>query len=167
MADDNEAVVEARKPAILENKAVMLGIMVILQAGLAFAAMKFVIQPAMQPPVSEEEQAAQEADAAARRHGILVSLDEMIVSLNSGDRPRYLRTNIAVEAVDEAAAAKVTDRVAEFRDAAIMSLSSHAASDLMTFEGKESVKAEIKEALKGLLDEGQILNIYYSDFVVQ
>ena len=167
MADDSEQVEEVKKPSLLENKAVMLGIMVALQAGLAFAAMKFVIAPTLAPPVSEEDLAAAQAEAAAHRQGVLVSLDEMIVSLNSGDRPRYLRTNISVEAADEAAAAKVTERMTEFRDAAIMQLSSHAAMDLMSFEGKESVKAEIKEALKSLMDEGQILNIYYSDFVVQ
>ncbi len=55
----------------------------------------------------------------------------------------------------------------EFRDAAIMSLSHHGVADLMSFEGKEAVKAEIKEALKTLMDEGEVLNVYYSDFVVQ
>ncbi len=167
MADETEKVEGASKPPIFENKAVMLAVMVVLQAGLAFGAMKFVIQPALQPAAAEGEVSEEQAEAEARQRGILVSLDEMVVSLSSADRPRYLRTNIAVEAADESAAALVTERMAEFRDAAIMSLSSHGASDLLSFEGKESVKAEIKEALKDLLDEGQILNIYYSDFVVQ
>jgi flagellar protein FliL len=167
VADDNEQVEAPSKPPIFENKAVMLAVMVVLQAGLAFAAMKFVIQPTLAPPEVVGEMADGEAGAATRQRGILVSMEEMVVSLSSADRPRYLRTNIAVEAVDDAAAALVTERMAEFRDSAIMQLSSHAAMDLLSFEGKESVKAEIKESLKSLLDEGEILNIYYSDFVVQ
>ena len=155
-----------KKPGILENKLVMVAIMVAVQGGMAFAATKFLIQPASQTEetTAEAEAAAQ---AAARPRGVLVSLDEMIVSLNSAGRPRYLRTNIAVEAIDAKQAAVVEERMAEFRDAAIMALSNYEAGELGSFEGKESVKAQVKEALKGVLDEGEVLNVYYSDFVVQ
>ncbi len=166
MADEEVQEVAPSKPGLLENKAVMIGLMVVLQGAMAFGATKFLIAPAARPPEPVDAEAELE-EAAPVQHGVLVSLDEMIVSLNSGDRPRYLRTNIAVEAVDEKAAAVVGERMAQFRDAAIMTLSNHQAAELLSFEGKETVKAEIKEVLESLMDEGQILNIYYSDFVVQ
>lgn len=155
-----------KKPGLLENKFFAVVVLVVLQGGMAFAATKFLIQPAT--TTSEQSEAGTgEGVAQARARGVLVSLEEMIISLNSSGRPRYLRTNIAVEAADAKQASVVEERMAEFRDAAIMALSNHEATELASFEGKEAVKAEIKEALKALLDEGEVLNVYYSDFVVQ
>lgn len=167
MAEEQQNVETGGKPGIFDNKIIMIVMLVVLQGGMAFAAMKFLIQPAVDPTPVEGEAAAGEAQAEVRQKGVLVSLDEMVVSLSSADRPRYLRTNISVEARDSKAAEAVQERMAEFRDAALMQLSSHSATELISFEGKAAVKAEIKEALKELLDEGEILNIYYSDFVVQ
>lgn len=166
MADEEKTEGKA-KPKLFENKILMVGIMVALQGAMAFAATQFLIKPATQVQAGEEGEGDGEAVAEARPRGVLVSLDEMIVSLNSGNRPRYLRTNIAVEAADSKVQSTVEERMAEFRDAAIMALSHHGPEDLMSYEGKEQVKAEIKEALKSLLDEGEVLNVYYSDFVVQ
>lgn len=169
MADDQtqEAAPAAKKPGLLENKMVMIAVLVVLQGAMAFGATKFLIAPAARPSEVATAEDGEEEGAQARQRGVLVSLEEMIVSLNSSGRPRYLRTNISVEAVDAGIAEVVAERMAQFRDAAIMSLSNHLAEDLMSFEGKESVKAEIKEVIQDLMDEGQILNVYYSDFVVQ
>ena len=104
MADEEATPEVGNKPGLFENKIVMIALMVVLQGGMAFAAMKFLIQPALEPAVAEGELAEGEGEAEARQLGVLVSLEEMIVSLNSPDRPRYLRTNISVEAKDQATA---------------------------------------------------------------
>lgn len=168
MADEENEEVKAKKPGLFENKIVVVAAVVVLQAAMAFVLAQFVIAPAAAPQsVEMVEGEGGEGEEEAAPRGVLVSLDEMIVSLNSGARPRYLRTTISVEAADAAAAASVEERMAEFRDATIMSLSHHAVEDLLSFEGKEAVKAEIKDSLKSLMDEGLVLNVFYSDFVVQ
>ncbi len=171
MADEKteelaEGVAQA-KPGLLDNKFLLVGIIMVLQAGMAFAATKFLIQPATQAQTEQAGGAGSEEEAGERPRGTLVSLDEMVVSLSAAGRPRFLRTTIALEAEDAAVAAVLTERMAEFRDAAIMRLSSHDPDAVKSFEGKEAVKAEIKQALEDLLEEGNILNVYFSDFVVQ
>ena len=168
MADDKAVETRVKKLGIFENKIVMVVGIVVLQAAMAFGLTKFFIAPVSQPTGGIELVEAEGAGAGrASSRGVLVSLDELIVSLNSGSRPRYLRATIAVEAADAKTATMVEERMAEFRDATIMTLSHHGVEDLMSFEGKEAVKAEIKDALKSLADEGAVLNVYYSDFVVQ
>lgn len=167
MADEEKEAKAPKKPKLFENKIFMVGMMVVLQGGMAFLATQFLIKPATQTEQTAEGEGEGEQPAQARQRGVLVSLDEMVVSLNSGSRARYLRTTIAIEAVNAKVQARVEERMPEFRDAAIMALSHHGPEDLLSFEGKEQAKAEIKEALKGLMDEGELLNVYYSDFVVQ
>ena len=167
MADEESGDVQAKKPGIFENKIVVVAAIVVLQAAMAFVLAQFVIAPAATPQGVEVVEGEGEEETEAAPRGVLVSLEEMIVSLNSGARPRYLRTTISVEAADAAAATSVEERMAEFRDATIMALSHHAVEDLLSFEGKEAVKAEIKDSLKALMDEGLVLNVFYSDFVVQ
>ena len=162
---EEQALAKTAKVGLLQNKAVIVVAIVALQAAMAFALTKFLIAPTTSS--GEVELVEGEGKGVDEARGVLVSLEEMIVSLNSGARPRYLRTTIAVEAVDSKAATEVEDRMAEFRDATIMTLSHHGVQDLLSFEGKEAVKAEIKDALKSLVDEGKVLNVYYSDFVVQ
>ncbi len=164
---EEQAEAKTAKAGLLQNKAVIVVAIVALQAAMAFALTKFLIQPTTSSGEIELVEGDGEGIAEAEARGVLVSLEEMIVSRNSGARPRYLRTTIAVEAADSKAAAEVEDRMAEFRDATIMTLSHHSVQDLLSFEGKEAVKAEIKDALKSLVEEGKVLNVYYSDFVVQ
>jgi flagellar basal body-associated protein FliL len=162
--------------SLLENKLLVIAAIVLAQGGMGFAAAKFLIAPAFAPPAAPG--AAQGAGhgggepgpdgaAAAPASGPLVSLNEMVISLSATGKPRYLRTTIALEARDAAVAKEIEERLAKFRDIAIMRLSSHAPGDLDTFEGKEAVKADIKTALAGDFKPGDLLNIYFSDFVVQ
>lgn len=167
MADEKEQADPKPRPKLFENKLLVVGLMVVLQGGMAFLATQFLIKPATMPGDGDLAVGEAEAAAPARERGVLVSMEEMVVSLNSGSRPRYLRTTIALEAADSKVQAMIEARMAEFRDAAIMALSHHGPEDLLSFEGKEQAKAEIKEALKGLMDEDELLNVYYSDFVVQ
>lgn len=183
MAEEAKAAEAAEeKPAkqrgsLLDNKLAVIGAIVALQGGMAFAAAKFLIAPRFAPPApaatagheaghgAEGEHAEGAAEAGAR--GPLVSLDEMVVSLNAPGRPRYLRTNIALEARDAKIATEIEESRARFRDVAIMRLSSYSPQDIETYQGKEAVKTEIKTALKSVLEEGDLLNVYFSDFVVQ
>lgn len=152
-----------KKPGPFENKLVLLGTIVVVQALLAFGLTKFVLVPATSRPqvvqvVDQPEETVQ---------GMLVSLDEMVVTLSSAGRPRYLRTTIALETTDPTGAALVEERKVQFRDIALMALSRHGPEELASYEGKEAVKAEIKEQLVALMGKDALLNVYYSDFVIQ
>ena len=168
MADENAQAAEnagGNKKGILENKFVMLAAILLVQGGMAFAAAKFFIAPASQPVTAETD--AEGGEGEERVRGQLVSFEEMVVSLSSSGRARYLKTTIALEAENSKVAAEVEARMPELRDVAIMRLSSRTPDELRSTEGKEAVKAELKEALKSMLDDGEVLNVYYSDFVVQ
>ncbi len=173
MADKEPEVTEEggkSKLPIFENKAVLLGVIVIVQALVAIGLTQFVIVPRLgvqnadmsgQQPVAEQE-------AEAPELGVLVGLQEIIVTL-AGDpkRPRYLRINVSLEVKDQLTADIVGTRLPQLRDIVIMTLSSETAAELSSPEGKKGLRDEIFRRINDKMPAGTLLNVYFSDLVVQ
>ena len=173
MADKDAEVGEvARKPklAFLENKAVVLGIIVIVQALVAIGLTQFLIVPKMgvQGADMSATQPAEEKAAEKPELGVLVGLEEIIVTL-AGDakRPRYLRINVTLEVKDQLTADIVTTRLPQLRDIVIMALSNKTAEELAFPEGKKGLRDEIFRRIAEKMPEGTLMNIFFADLVVQ
>ncbi len=167
--DGKEEQTGRKKLAFLENKVVMLGAIVVLQAVVAIVLTQFVILPrlgvqaagAVEEPVVEEK-------AELPPMGVLVNLQEIIVTLDSDARkPRYLRINVNLEVKDAAVAQIVGQRVPQLRDMVIMALSSKTVEDMSTPAGKKTLRDEIFRDVAAKMPEGTLMNVYFSDLVVQ
>lgn len=212
---DNKKDAEAEKAApkakvklnLLENKAVVLGAIVVAQAVVAIGLTQFVIVPRLGVGAADagtpagaldahgakaksegkaggepksEKKAAHGAKKAAHGGGAeagggegtaggsLADLQEIIVTL-AGDsaRPRYLRIGVNLELSDPSIVAEVDARRPEMRDAVIMTLSDKTAAMLATPDGKKRLRDEIFRKVAEKLPEGSLLNVYFSDLVVQ
>ena len=100
--------------------------------------------------------------------GVLVGLEEIIVTLQSEPRnPRYLRIDINLEVKNQVAAEIVAQRLPQLRDIVIMTLSDKRAEDLAQPEGKKGLRDEIFRRIDERMPEGILMNVYFSDLVVQ
>jgi flagellar FliL protein len=168
--DGDKAAGGAKKPAFLENKVLMLGVVVALQAILAIAVTQFVIVPKLgQSAASAAGEGAKEiVEEQEPAEGVLVSLEEIIASLRSeGTAKNYVRTTISVEVKEPEMAKVIEERLAQLRDVVIMTVSQHTAAELTTPEGTRALRVELTERLSEDLPEGALLNIYFSDLMVQ
>ena len=164
----------AAKPKLnlLENKAVVLGAIVVVQALVAVALTQFVIVPRLGVQAADAGgQAAIEAEekaAEAPQLGVLVDLKEIIVTLaGESARPRYLRISVSLEVKDQVTATVVGGRLAQLRDIVIMVLSDKTAEVLTTPDGKKGLRDEIFRRVAEKMPEGTLMNVYFSDLVVQ
>lgn len=164
-----EAPVQA-KGSLLDNKAVVLGIIVVVQALLAIGLTQFLIVPKLGvssadlAPVGEGEA----AEVAGHEQGALLGLEEIIVTLRSdAERPRYLRINVSLELADELAVEHAATRLPQLRDVVIMTLSDKTVDDLSSPGGKQELRDEIFRSLKERLPDGVLHNVYFSDLVIQ
>lgn len=179
----------AGKP--LDNKLVLLAIIIVVQAALAVGVTQFVIVPKLQHLGGGEQAALTEAGgdgghgSAAKseghgktgKHGeggtlsgrgALVGLKEVTVSLRTdGPVTSYLRISVDLEVPDQEKVLLVEERLPHLRDIVIASLSNKFAADLRTLEGKEALKTELLRKLGEALPEAGLMNIYFSDLVVQ
>ncbi|MBU8869859.1 MAG: flagellar basal body-associated FliL family protein [Gemmatimonadales bacterium] len=157
------------KLAIFENKAILLGTIVIMQALIAIGLTQFLIVPqlgvkeaSVDPAVPAEEK------FVMPEMGVLVGLEEIIVTLRSdGRKSRYLRININLEVQNQGAAMVVTERLPQLRDIVIMILSNLEPVKLSTPEGKKGLRDEIFRRIDERMPPGILMNVYFSDLVVQ
>ena len=174
MADEKSDVQEGqagrKKLAFLENKVVLLGAIVVLQAAIAVGLTQFVILPRLgvgAAAVAEEPQPGADR-AAVPELGKLGNHEEIIVTLDPDPRqPRYQRINVNLEVRDAATAAIAGERVPQLRDIVIMALADETVEALATAEGKKALRDEIFRDVDARMPEGALMNVYFSDLVVQ
>ena len=151
----------------LDNKAVLLGFIIFVQGLVAFGLTQYLILPKLM---------AHEAGLGASgvmsgetiERGVLVDLDDIIVTLASQSRrARDLRININLEVRDQHTAEIVRARLPELRDTAIMTLSEKSVEDLNKPGGKINLRAEIFKKLEDSIPDGRLMNVYFSDLVIQ
>jgi flagellar FliL protein len=157
------------KKGFLENKAVLLGFIVIVQALVAIGLTQYVLVPKLtvqQATMNPDNMADLTAEVPQR--GVMVGLEDIIVTL-AGDsrRPHYLRININLEVKDKVTAEGVKMRLPQMRDVVIMTLSEKSLEDLSKPGGKMNLRAEIFKRLDDSISGGKLMNVYFSDLVIQ
>ena len=173
MAVKDPEVVEAggeSRLALFENKVILLGVIVIVQAIVAIGLTQFLIVPRLgvQDSAMVGSLPAAEVAAAMPELGVLLGLEEIIVTL-AGDakRPRYLRISVNLELKDQLTADRMATRLPQLRDIVIMVLSEKTAADLSQPNGKRGLRDEIFLGIDEKIPAGVLMNVYFSDLVVQ
>lgn len=172
MADEKKDVQEEggkSKLGFFENKAILLGVIVVVQALVAIGLTQFLIVPKLGVQGADMgTQATENVDVAMPELGVLVGLEDVIVTLQpEGKKPRYLRININLEVKDAMVAQVVSSRLPQLRDMVIMACSGKTPSDLATPEGKKGLRDEIFRRMDEKMPQGALMNVYFSDLVVQ
>ncbi len=147
---------------------VILGVAVLV-ALVAGGAGAYFLLPSAPSEAAEAEampEASPEEKAAAYRERVL-TLEPFVVNIAGDDYPRYLKVKIDLELDEATARAEVDARLAQVRDAVIVLLSSKRLTDVTDFDGKVLLKEDLRERINGLLDDGQVTSVFFTEFVVQ
>jgi flagellar FliL protein len=99
--------------------------------------------------------------------GPMYGLDKFIVNLSSDGGSRYLRTAINLELSSEEFQAEVDKKKPLIRDIIIRVLSAKSYEEISTIRGKETLKDEIVTELNKIFTDGNIQNIFFTEFVIQ
>jgi flagellar FliL protein len=101
-------------------------------------------------------------------HPLVYTMEKFTVNL-SGEPRRTIRLEVNLHMLNEDGFEEVVDpdNRARARDSVVRILNSKEFSDLETIQGKLFLKDQISVALNGLLHEGVVKDVYFTDFVVQ
>ena len=108
--------------------------------------------------------------------GPIYALKERIVNLADSKGKRYLKIALtlqfkaepeATEKTAEMAKEEMAQRAPLIEDAVTTILTTKTFDQVITKDGKEALKTEIRDKLNELLGEGQVERVYITDFVVQ
>ena len=120
-----------------------------------------------QPAQAEEHQAE---EPAAEGPGGIVPLDPFVVNLADTGATRFLRVNLSLVVADEEQAKEVEENAVEkarVRSAILELLAQQNASDLVTPEGKDTLKKTIAERVAHASHALKVSDVLFSEFVIQ
>ena len=105
--------------------------------------------------------------AAGGLSGPMRPMDSFIVNLTDAQGTRYLKVTMQLEMSHEMLSSEIDNRLPQIRDEVITLLSSKSFDDVSTIAGKRALKRSILNSMNKYLTTGKVLNVYFSEFVVQ
>ncbi len=166
MADEQEAKAAEEGEPKKKSKTmlfVILGVAVLLLGGGGF----FAYTKFFAPPPPEEGAEPVKPEDLAPKVGEMFALDPFVVNLSDPKGKRYLKVKITLELESADAVDRVTKLVPKLRDMVIIMLTSLTFEEVMTPEGKIQIRDELLDRFNQVLRPDRVLNIYFTDFVVQ
>jgi len=100
----------------------------------------------------------------------LVPFDPFMVNLADGSGNRFLKVNLQLVLEDAASADKVGGTpvvVSRIRSEILELLTQQTGASLVTPEGKAALKTAIAQRLDPVLEGGKVIDVLFSEFVVQ
>jgi len=99
--------------------------------------------------------------------GIITPIEDIVVNPSGTSGTRYLCTTVALESIAPEVATEIREREPQVRDLLIEILGKRTVEDLSSLQKRETLRDEIEEAINGLLASGDVVGVYFSNFVLQ
>jgi flagellar FliL protein len=99
--------------------------------------------------------------------GPMYPMDQFIVNLYNEGSSRYLKTTINFELSVAELSVEMDTKKPLIRDIVIKTLSAKTYEEISTIRGKENLKDEIAMKVNQVLSDGQVNNLFFTDFVIQ
>lgn len=164
MAEEGQ---EKKKGSKLKLIIIVLLVLLLGAAGY-FAYNKFMGGADTPPEEAAQEQPADSGNGEASPEGaVIVSLDTFTVNLADPLGRRYLKITMDVELTGEDAATQLESENPKVKDRIITLLTSMSYADISSPEGKLLLKNEIVDRLNQILGGSKVLNVYFTEFIVQ
>ena len=151
---------------------VVLLVLLLVSGGLAAFFLLGSDDEAMSQPQQSSKSAPMKRKTSKRSSdyltiGPMYPMSQFVVNLLSESGGKYLKVALDIELSSEELAAEMDMKKSLVRDIIIRSLSSKTFEEVSTIKGKDRLKDEIVNQINDVLSDGQINNIFFTDFVVQ
>ncbi len=145
----------------MSKKLIIIVIAVVVLLGGGGAAAFFMLRPTAEP--------GEQAEQSKEPPGI-VAMETFLANINVPEGDRFAKLTLQLTVTPGSLAPKVTeDEIlqAQMRDRVLTLLTSKTLDELIGPVGKEGLRREIRAHLNPLIEDGEIQEVLFSDFVVQ
>ncbi len=95
----------------------------------------------------------------------VLPLETFIVNLQV--KGSFLRTTIQLEFAEPELPHTIENDVPKIKDAIIRVLSGKSSSELLTTEGKDKIRSEVRDSVNEILGGEEITQVYFTEFIIQ
>jgi flagellar FliL protein len=119
-------------------------------------------------PKPENESGQDEEETAEKKEmGPLVPLDAFVVNLSDPGESRFLRLKMTLELKGKDFEEEITRRLPQVRNSILTTLPTKRSGEIQSVEGKIALRNEMMTGLNKILEKEAIVNIYFTEFVIQ
>ena len=99
----------------------------------------------------------------------IITSGPMVVTVNLADsqQRRYLKVTVELGYRSEAMTTEIDKKIPEIRDFIIELFRSKTVSEINTSEGTNTLRRELKAELNQRLKTGEIVEVYFTEFIIQ
>ncbi len=115
----------------------------------------------------KEEKGKEGKEGAEKEGSLIVPVDTIVVNLSGSNGRRYLKAKINLEAKDGDVKKLIETKSIQIKDRLISIISSKTLEDIDGLEAQENLRKEIKDAVDVVLKVEGVLQVYFTEFVVQ
>lgn len=139
-------------------------VVALVAIGAGFLTAKFVVLPAFSDGVADRGPLV---DGAIAARGEIVTFDNIIVNPSGTMGRRFLNATIGLEARDGVSREAIKSGRAKILDILNAVLSSRTVDQLSDPRSRESLRAAIMEKVNQQIAPGEVVGVYFLDFVLQ
>ena len=177
MADEEEeAQIPQEKPKSGKLWILIVALAVIVAGDLAFRALSYLSGPkpvaaagstANSPKVTEKKNAPESSQSKKAEVKAVVELSPFLVNLADKESIYYLKATFQLGiAVEDEQTVKDNVVMPAIRDTIISLLSAKTSEQILSTEGKDRLREEIRNRINAVLPKGRVQGVYIVDFVV-
>ncbi|MGE3684022.1 MAG: flagellar basal body-associated protein FliL [Bdellovibrionales bacterium] len=144
------------------NMAVVLGVGVMLY----LAQKKKEHEPGIDDVIKGESEKLAEEEASKDFIGKLVPLETFLVNVSGSRGRKLVKINMELEVSNAEVQEEVEKIKPKIRDYIIIIASSKTFAEISTKEGKDGLREEIKNQINLFLTKGQIVKVYFTEFIL-
>ncbi|MEZ4702900.1 MAG: flagellar basal body-associated FliL family protein [Rhodothermales bacterium] len=112
----------------------------------------------------EEEEAAEEEGI---QYGEFMELSNIVVNPADSNGRRLLMVSLGIESVEPAQLESIKSREMVVRDTIIKLLGRRTVEELAAIEQRNTIKDELRQAVNGIVTEGEVSRLYFTQYVLQ
>ena len=140
-------------------------LLIIIQSITLALAVTILILLLINKPVSKDKGSKKESKRV--KAVATYQLQPFIVNLLDEEGRRYLKVTMDLALNSKGTIQEVEDKMASIRDTIIMILTNKGFKDVCNISGKAKLREEIKRGINNVLESGNVIDVYFSEFVIQ
>ena len=167
MATEEKEPVEEKKPKSKLPLIIGIVVVVLILGGVgAFFALKGgATEEDGEEVAADEEEVTEEAGEHGDLPGAILPLETFIVNLQV--KGSFLKAGISLQFAEPELPAHAEEEMPKIKDSIIRVLSRKSHQEILSVEGKEKLKDEIRMTVNQALNTEDVVGVYFTEFIVQ
>lgn len=171
--DENEAEGEEAKPASSGKMgfiAVLAASILLPAAGggwIAYSKYDRLVAIAASAGIEIGTKDAEEPEHKAVQYGQFMQIENMIINPAGSSGKRYLLVSLGLESQSPVVLEEIKTKDVVVRDTVLKVLGVRTIDELADINRRNELKSQIRDAINGVLSEGEVSRMYFTQFVLQ